>query len=132
MDKGQALANDDLSNQFPKLTVCLFVFEKRVANYEVVVIDKFIYVVYNLIHNTLDSKISVSGLNSFKKNHYLCGRFRDNKNEMQQNRMNITPTNMCRGSKRFDGVLCAPISSIVSFDIIGKTIQLKHTRTRML
>ena len=52
---------------------------------------------------------------------------------MQQNRMNITTTNMCRGSKRFDGVvLCAPISSIVSFDIIGKTIQLKHTRTRIL
>ena len=51
---------------------------------------------------------------------------------MQQNRMNITATNVCRGSKRFDGVLCAPISSIVSFDIIGKTIQLKHTRTRIL
>ena len=51
---------------------------------------------------------------------------------MQQNRMNITTTNMCRGSKRLDGVLCAPILSIVSFDIIGKTIQLKHTRTRIL
>ena len=63
MDKGQALTSDDLSNLFPKLTVCLFVFEKRVANCEVVEIDKFIYIVYNLIHNTLDSKISVLGLN---------------------------------------------------------------------
>ena len=51
---------------------------------------------------------------------------------MQQNRMNIATTNVCRGSKRLDGVLCAPISSIVLFDIIGKTIQLKHTRTRIL
>ena len=49
---------------------------------------------------------------------------------MQQNRMNIT-TNMCRGSKRLDGVLCAPISSIVSFDNIGKTIQQKHTHNRI-
>lgn len=51
---------------------------------------------------------------------------------MHQNRMNITATNVCQGSKRFDGVLCAPISSNVPFDIIGKTIQLKHTRTRIL
>lgn len=51
---------------------------------------------------------------------------------MQQNRMNITATNVSQGSKRLEGVLCAPISSIVSFDIIGKTIQLKHTRTRIL
>ena len=51
---------------------------------------------------------------------------------MQQNRMNIATTNVCRGSKRFEGVLCTPISSIVSFDNIGKTIQLKHTRTRIL
>ena len=51
---------------------------------------------------------------------------------MQQNRMNITATNVCRGSKRFDGVLCATISSIVSFDNIGKTIQQKHTLTRTL
>lgn len=51
---------------------------------------------------------------------------------MQQNRMNITATNVCRGSKRLEGVLCAPISSIVSFDNIGKTIQQKHTRTRIL
>ena len=50
---------------------------------------------------------------------------------MQQNRMNIT-TNMCRGSKRLDGVLCAPILSIVSFDNIGNTIQHKHTLTRIL
>ena len=119
LDNGQALANDDLSNQFPKLTVCLFVFEKRVANYEVVVIDKFIYVVYNLIHNTLDSKISVSGLNSFKKNHYLCGRFRDSKNEMQQNRMNILTTSI-QGNKCFEGMSCVHTLSIES---IGLTFQ---------
>ena len=51
---------------------------------------------------------------------------------MQQNRMNITATNKCRGSKRFEGVLCAPISSIVSFDNTGKTIQQKYTRARIL
>jgi len=51
---------------------------------------------------------------------------------MQQNRMNITATNVCRGSKRFEGVLCASISSIVSFDNIGKTIQHEHTLTRIL
>ncbi len=51
---------------------------------------------------------------------------------MQQNRMNITATKVCRGSKRLEGVLCAPISSIMSFDNIGKTIQLKYTQTRIL
>ena len=51
---------------------------------------------------------------------------------MQQNRMNITVTNVCRGLKRLEGVLCAPISSIVTFDNIGNTIQLKHTQTRIL
>ena len=51
---------------------------------------------------------------------------------MQQNRMNITATNVCRGSKRFEGVLCASISSIVSFGNIGKTIQQKHTLTSIL
>ncbi len=51
---------------------------------------------------------------------------------MQQNRMNITATKVCRGSKCLDGVLCAPISSIVSFDNIGKTIQQKQTLTRIL
>ena len=51
---------------------------------------------------------------------------------MQQNRMNITVTNVCQGSKRLVGVLCAPISSIVSLDNIGKTIQQKHTQTRIL
>ena len=64
--------------------------------------------------------------------YYLCSRFRNNKNKMQQNRMNITVTNVCRGSKRLEGVLCAHISSIVSFDNIGKTIQQKHTQTRIL
>ncbi len=51
---------------------------------------------------------------------------------MQQNRMNIKATNVCRGSKRFEAVLCASISSIVSFDNIGKTIQQKYTQTRIL
>ena len=51
---------------------------------------------------------------------------------MQQDRMNITATKLRRGSKRFEGVLCAPISSIVSFDNIGKTIQQKHTLTSIL
>ena len=91
-----------------------------------------IYIVYNFILNTLDSKISVLGVNGFKKNHYLCGRFRNSKNEMQQNRMNITATNICRGSKGFEGMLYAPMSSILTFDNIGNTIQLKYTRTRIL
>ena len=51
---------------------------------------------------------------------------------MQQNRINITATKLCRGSKRLEGVLCAHISSIVSFDNIGKIIQQKHTQTRIL
>ena len=51
---------------------------------------------------------------------------------MQQNRMNITVTNVCRGLKRLEGVLCAPVSSISTFDDIGNTIQLKHTQTRIL
>lgn len=91
-----------------------------------------IYIVYNFILNTLDSKISVLGVNGFKKNHYLCSRFRNSKNEMQQNRMNITATNICRGSKGFEGMLYAPMSSILTFDNIGNTIQLKYTRTRIL
>ena len=71
-------------------------------------------------------------VNGFKKNHYLCGRFRNSKNEMQQNRMNITATNICRGSKGFEGMLYAPMSSILTFDNIGNTIPLKYTRTRIL
>ncbi len=51
---------------------------------------------------------------------------------MQQNRMNITVTNICRGSKGFEGMLYAPMSSILTFDNIGNTIQLKYTRTRIL
>ena len=51
---------------------------------------------------------------------------------MQQNRMNITATEVCRGSKRFEGVLYAPISSISTFDIFRNTIQLKYTQTRIL
>ena len=53
---------------------------------------------------------------------------------MQQNRMYILLTAICRvqGVKRFEGVLCAPISSVETADSIGNTIQLKHTRTRIL
>ena len=132
LDKGQALTNDDLSNLFSKLTVCLFIFEDELLTARFAWHTNLIYIVYNLILNTLDSKISVLGLNSFKKNHYLCGRFRNNKNEMQQNRMNITATKICRGSKGFEGMLYAPMSSILTFDNIGNTIQLKYTRTRIL
>ena len=54
--------------------------------------------------------------------------------EMQQNRMHILLTTIDRvqSVKRFDGVLCAPISSVITADSIGNTIQLKHTRTRIL
>ena len=48
---------------------------------------------------------------------------------MQQNRMHISLTTIGRvqGVKRFEGVLCAPISSVKTVDSIGNTIQLKHT-----
>ena len=54
--------------------------------------------------------------------------------KMQQNRMHILLTAIGRvqGVKRFEGVLCAPISSVITADSIGNTIQLKHTRTRIL
>ena len=54
--------------------------------------------------------------------------------EMQQNRIHILLTAICRvqGVKRFEGVLCAPISSVETANSIGNTIQLKHTRTRIL
>ena len=54
--------------------------------------------------------------------------------KMQQNRMHILLTTIDRvqGVKRFEGVLCAPISSVDTADSIGNTIQLKHTRTRIL
>ena len=54
--------------------------------------------------------------------------------EMQQNRMHILLTTIDRvqSVKRFEGVLCAPISSVKTVDSIGNTIQLKHTRTRIL
>ena len=54
--------------------------------------------------------------------------------KMQQNRMHILLTAICRvqGVKRFEGVLYAPISSVETTDSIGNTIQLKHTRTRIL
>ena len=54
--------------------------------------------------------------------------------KMQQNRIHILLTTIGRvqGVKRFEGVLCAPISSIETADSIGNAIQLKHTRTRIL
>ena len=54
--------------------------------------------------------------------------------KMQQNRMHILLTAIGRvqGVKRFEGVLCAHISSVKTVDSIGETIQLKHTRTRVL
>ena len=54
--------------------------------------------------------------------------------KMQQNRMHILLTAIGRvqGVKYFEGVLCAPISSVETADSIGNTIQLKHTRTRIL
>ena len=53
---------------------------------------------------------------------------------MQQNRMYILLTTIGRvqGVKRFEGVLCAPISSVKTADSIGNIIQQKHTRTRIL
>ena len=53
--------------------------------------------------------------------------------KMQQNRMHILLTTIGRvqGVKRFEGVLCAPISSVKTADSIGNTIQQKHTRTRI-
>ena len=54
--------------------------------------------------------------------------------KMQQNRMYILLTTIGRiqGVKRFEDVLCAPISSVETANSIGETIQLKHTRTRIL
>ena len=54
--------------------------------------------------------------------------------KMQQNRMHILLTAIGRvqGVKRFEGVLCGPISSVKTADSIGNTIQQKHTRTRIL
>ena len=40
LDKGQALTNDDLSNLFSKLTVCLFIFEDELLTAEVCVTHK--------------------------------------------------------------------------------------------
>ena len=54
--------------------------------------------------------------------------------KMQQNRMHILLTTIDRvqSVKRFEDVLCAPISSVETADSIGNTIQLKHTRARIL
>ena len=54
--------------------------------------------------------------------------------KMQQNRIHILLTTIGRvqGVKRFEGVLCAPISSVKTADSIGNTIQQKHTRARIL
>ena len=53
--------------------------------------------------------------------------------KMQQNRMHILLTTIGRvqGVKRFEDVLCAPISSVETADSIGNIIQLKHTRTQL-
>lgn len=53
--------------------------------------------------------------------------------KMQQNRMHILLATIghVQGVKRFEGVLCVPISSVKTVDSIGNTIQLKHTRTRI-
>ena len=67
-------------------------------------------------------------------NHYLRTPIWDKiGTKMQQNRMHISLTTIGRvqGVKRFEGVLCAPISSVKTVDSIGNTIQLKHTRTRI-
>ena len=54
--------------------------------------------------------------------------------KMQQNRMHILLATIGRvqGVKRFEGVLCVPVSSVKTADSIGNTIQQKHTRTRIL
>ena len=53
--------------------------------------------------------------------------------KMQQNRMHILLTTIGRvqGVKRFEDVLCAPISCVETADSIGNIIQLKHTRTQL-
>ena len=111
----------------PFLSLLLWVICRMLGAYLVVM--RFVML---LAFSCIKIKISIPNQKIHKKNRYLCCRFRNNKNEMQQNRMNITATKVCRGSKRFECVLCAPISSIVSFDNIGKTIQQKHTLTRIL
>ena len=52
---------------------------------------------------------------------------------MQQNRMHISSVTrgLVQSAKRFEGVQCAPISSVETADSIGNTIQQKHTRTRI-
>ena len=53
---------------------------------------------------------------------------------MQQNRMHISSVTKGQGqsAKRFEYMLCAPISGIETFDNIEKTIQQKHTRAGIL
>ena len=65
---------------------------------------------------------------------FALPRWNKTETEMQQNRMHILLTTISRvqGVKRFEGVQCAPISSVKTADSIGNTIQLKHTRTRIL
>ena len=68
-------------------------------------------------------------------NHYLrTPIWNKTETKMQQNRMHILLTTIGRvqGVKRFEGVLCVPISSVKTADSIGNTIQLRHTRTRIL
>ena len=49
----------------------------------------------------------------------------------EQTQIRSDAAEWCKGVKRFEGVLCAPISSVETADSIGNTIQLKHTRTRI-
>ena len=53
---------------------------------------------------------------------------------MQQNRMRISSVTkgQVQSAKRFEYMLCAPISGIETFDNIENTIQLKYTRARVL
>lgn len=73
----------------------------------------------------LQCQISILGLKSFKKNPYLCVRFRNNKNEMQQSKMNILTTSI-RGNKCFEGMSYVHTLSIES---IGLTFQQTYKST---
>ena len=71
---------------------------------------------------------------SIKRLHFTISHSIDHKNDNNiKNRMHILLTAIGRvqGVKRFEDVLCAPISSVETADSIGNTIQLKHTRTRI-
>ena len=54
--------------------------------------------------------------------------------KMQQNRMHILLTTIGRvqGVKRFEGVLCVPISSVKTADSIGNTITETYSNTDII